>query len=839
LRSRILQTSNHTFPITRHPFRFPNPQSAIVMSSAFRQLARAPGFTFVALLTLALAIGANTALFSVVRGVILRPLPYAQPEQLVYLWMDNPGTQLADDVTSWPMFLHWRKHGTSLAQSAVYNTTTAFNFTGRGEPERLSGTLAGDKFLETLGVTPILGRGFTDEEQEPGKDFVVILGHRFWQRRFAGDPAVLGQQIQINGRPRTIIGVMPADFTFYEQDDLLIPLAPPREAFANARNYSLPAIARLKPGVTPAQAQAELAAAQPAFWAQVPESRNLGVKVTSMHGWQVREVRTALWVLLGAVGCVLLIGCANLANLMLARGLTRRREIAIRLALGASRFVVARQLLGESLLLASAGGLLGILAGSWGVQGIKILGASYLPRLHLIQIDLPVLVVSAAVAVLCGVAFGLAPAWQASRSDPQDALRDGGRGATPSRSTQFTRSALIVAQAGLAVVLLVGAGLLLRSFWKLSQVDTGLRGDGLTVMPVALPGVKYDTPAKVTAFQQRALEQLAAAPGVESASLTTFILLNRLHSTAVFTIEQRTWGPEERRPEVAIDQVSPGYFATMRVPLIEGRAFTGSDREGSPRVAIINESMARAFWPGRSAVGQRFLLGNLPAPGARDSRGELIVPNWLTIVGVVRDTRRQGAEQPVRIETFLPMAQFPRQNFRFVVRSSLPTAALAPALRSAIWGVDKDLPLPFIDPVSKSLEAATAQRRLNLWLVSAFAGLALLLAAIGLYGVMAYSVSQRRSEFGIRLALGARPADLRRLVLGSGLRLLSLGLLIGVAASLAVGRIIASLLFGLQPLDTLTYVAVCLVLAVAGLIACWLPARQAARTDPMIALRAE
>jgi predicted permease len=806
---------------------------------ALRSLARTPGFTFVALATLALAIGANTALFSVVRGVLLRPLPYAQPAQLVYLWMDNPGTQLADDVTSGPMFLHWRKHGTTLASSAIYNTTTAFNFTGDGEPERLSGTLAGDQFLETLGVAPLLGRWFSDEEQERGKDFVIILGHGFWQRRFAGDPTVLGREIQINGRPRTIIGVMPRDFRFYEKDDLLIPLALPREAVTNTRSYSLPAIARLKPGVTLAQAQAELSAAQPAYWTQVPEAKNFGVKVSPMHGWQVREVRTALWVLLGAVACVLFIGCANLANLLLARGLTRRREIAIRLALGASRWSVARQLLAESLVLAVAGGALGVLLGTWGLDGIKFLGAAYLPRLDLIQIDLPVLAVSAVIAIGCGLAFGIAPAWQASRADPQDALRDGGRGATASRPTQLARATLIVAQAALAVVLLVGAGLLLRSFWKLSQVDTGLHGDGLTVVPVALPNAKYDTAAKVAAFQQQSLEKLAAAPGIESASLTTFIIINRLHSSAIFTVEGRPWASDARRPEVTIDNISPAYFSTMRIPIVDGRAFADTDRDGATRVAIVNESMARAFWPNRSAVGQRFLLGDLPAPGAVDREGRPLTPNWLTIVGVVRDTRRQGAEQAVRIETFLPMAQSPRPNFRYVVRSSLPAAALAPAIRAAVWSVDKDLPLPFIDPVSKSLDAATAQRRLNLALIGSFAGLALLLAALGLYGVMAYSVSQRTGEFGIRLALGASPADLRRLVLGHGARLLGLGLFTGVAVSLGLGRIVESLLIGVAATDTLTYASVCAVLITIGLLACYLPARRAAKVDPMIALRAE
>ncbi len=809
------------------------------MKHALRSLFRTPGFTLVALLTLALCIGANTALFSVVRGVLLRPLPYSAPDRLVYLWLDNPATPLTDDVTSLPMFLHWRKSATTLAHASVYQTTTAFNLTGDGEPERLSGTLAGDQFLETLGVTPLLGRTFTAAEQAPGSDQVILLGYNFWQRRFAGDPAVLGRQITINGRPRTVIGVMPASFFFYEKDDLLIPLALPPQALASTGNYAYPVIARLQPGVSAAQAQAELSAAQPAYWAQVPAAKNQGVKVSSMHGWQVREVRTALWVLLGAVACVLLIGCANLANLLLARGLARRREIAIRLSLGASRFAVARQLLAESLLLAVAGGALGVLLGAWGVSGLKLLGAAYLPRIGLIQIDVPVLAVATALALLCGVAFGLVPALQASRADPQEALRGGARGATADRSTQLTRATLIVAQAALAVVLLTGAGLLLRSFWKLSQVDTGLRPDALTVMPVALPNAKYDTPAKVAAFQQQSLEKLAATPDIDSASLTTFVLLNRLHNSANFTIEGRTWGADEPRPEVTLDNISPDYFTTLGVPLVAGRTFTAADRTDAPRVAIVNETFARAFWPRGNAVGSRYLLGNLPAPGAVDREGRPLTPNWITVVGIVRDLRRQGPEQSARFESYLPMTQFPRAAFRYVIRSSLPTATLAPALRAAIWSVDRDLPLPFIDPLAKSVDALTAQRRLNLWLIGAFAALALLLAALGLYGVMAYSVNQRTAEFGIRLALGATPAALHRLVLSQGARLLAIGVLAGLAVSFAFSRLISSLLFHTPATDALTYAVVCTLLLLTGLLACYLPARRAARTDPMSALRAD
>lgn len=806
---------------------------------ALRSLLKTPGFAAVAVLSVALGIGANTALFSVLRAVVLRPLPYAQPDRLAYLWMDNPGTQLADDVTSWPMFLHWRKHGTSFERMAVYGTTTAFNFTGEGEPERLSGTLAGDQFLETLGVTPLLGRGFTAAEQVPGNDFVAILGHGFWQRRFAADPTVIGRQITINGRPRTIVGVLPPDFFFYEKDDLLIPLAPAPELVANARSYHLPVIGRLKPGVTLAQAQAELSAAQESYWLSVPESRNYGVKVAGMHGWQVREVRTALWVLFGAVGCVLLIMCANLANLLLVRGLARRREIAVRLALGASRFAVIRQLLAESLVLAGAGGALGVLLGTWCLSGVKVLGAAYLPRVELMQVDPIVLAVSVATALVCGVSFGLVPAWEGGRADPQDALRDGGRGLSAGRASLRIRASLIVAQTALAAMLLVGAGLLLRSFHQLSRVDTGLHGADLTFVPVALPNARYNDAPKIAAFQRQALANLRAAPGVQSADLTSFIIINRLHSSAVFTLEHRPWGPQEARPELTIDHVSPGYFATMGIPLVEGRAFADTDTAESTKVVLINEMVARAFWPGRSAVGQRLLFGNLPAPDARDASGRPVTPNWLTIVGVIRDLHRRGPDQPVQFEAYLSSTQFPRPNFRFVVRSSLPAAALAPALRAAIWAVDRDLPLPIIDPVEKTLAAATAQRRLNLWLIGAFAGLALLQAALGLYGVIAYSVSQRMGEFGVRLALGAPPGSLQKLVLGQSIRLVGLGLGAGVAGSLALSRILDSMVFGISSLDGLTYSAVSLVLLGASLLAAWLPARRAAHTNPVEALRAE
>ncbi len=803
---------------------------------AVRQLRRNSGFTFVAVLTLALGIGANTAIFSLVHALILRPLPFPQPEQLVLVWRNSAREAPADGLASWPVFSDWRTQNTTFASMAGYSISNV-SFTGSGEPEQLPAVYAGDRFFETLGVQPVLGRWFRDEEQIRGKETeVVILSHGLWLRRFGADPAVLGKDIQVNQRPRTVVGVMPAGFAFPARTDLYLPLAPDDRVRALRSATFVFMLGRLKPGVPIVQAQIDLAAITSNIERQFPKEQGFVAQVIGMHAWTVRNVHTALWVLLGAVGCVLLIACANLASLLLARGIARRREIAVRVALGASRARIIGALLIESLVLAFAGGGLGLLFGKWAVDTIKAFAAATLPQHTLIGIDSVVLAVTAVVCVLCGLGFGLVPAWLASRTDPHEALKEGARGQSATRSAQIARGALVVAQTALAVVLLIGAGLLLRSFWKLSEVNTGLRGDQLVAMPLAPVGNNYSGSGLV-AFQQTLMERLAALPGVQSAGLTTNILLQGIDTGSNFTIEGRPNPPAEHRLRLPLDSVSPDYFATMGVPLVAGRAFNAGDVQGAPRVAIVNETMARLFWPDQSAVGRRFLFGDLPVP---DAKGERRAPDWITIVGVVRDTRRQGPDRPIRIECWKPLAQPPTFNrFHAVVRTSLPAPAIARSLRAAVWSIDKDLPVPRVEAVAELLDAGIRQRRLNLWLLAAFAALALLLAALGLYGVMAYSVNQRTGEFGIRFALGAQPGDVLRLVLSQASRLISLGLALGLLGALVLGRVVETLLFDIKAHDALTYVGVAVLLALVALFAAWLPARRAARVDPMTALRCD
>ena len=797
---------------------------------ALRGLLKSPGFTFVALVTLALCIGANTAIFSLVRAVVLRPPPFPNAEQLVYVWNDNRRENIHDDITSWPTFSDWRTQNGTFVEMAGF-TGANLNLTGDGEPEQVTGCRAGDRLFDTLGVNPQLGRWFSSDEQLDGKDGVAILSYGLWQRRFGGDPAVLGRQIQVNGLPRTVIGVMPPRFAFPDRAELYIPLAPAADLREARSAFWLPVIGRLKPGVSIAQAQADVGVINDRIEKEFPDEAGYGVNVVGMHAWSTRNVRTALLVLFGAVGCVLLIGCANLANLLLARGISRQRDIAIRFALGARRAQVVRQLLAESVLLAILGGAIGIALGSWGLGLIKTFAAAQLPRPDLIVSDGTVLLITASASVLCGLAFGLVPAWQVSRVDPQESLKSGGNALSASRSTEWTRATLVVVQAAMSVVLLVGAGLLLRSFWWLTKVDTGLHGEQMVSIPLQLPRSKYREDAKTAESIKELQTRIAGVPGIQAVTVTTSILLNRLHDSGTFTIEGQAWSDREHRAELPVDSIAPNYLAVMNVPLVEGRAFTEFDGQGGSNVAIVNETFAKNYFRGESALGHRFLFGDLPPEGQ--------TPTWITIVGVVRDTRRQGADQPVRIESFVPLIQNAPRRFQVIVRSSLPLPAIARSLREAIWSVDRDLPVPRLDLVTAVLDAENTSRRLNLGLIGAFAGLALLLAAIGLHGVMSYSVTRRTSEFGIRMALGAKPSDVSRLVLGQGLRLMGIGLGVGVAASLVLGRVIASLLYGIKPHDLVAYLGALGVLALSALLACWLPALRATRVNPVVALRTE
>jgi putative ABC transport system permease protein len=802
---------------------------------AARGLGKARAFTLTAGLTLALGIGANTAIFSLVHAVILRPLPFPDPQRLMFVWNNNTRENIPDDLASWPTFEDWRGQNRTFARMAGYLPGNV-DLTGNGEPEQVPSCSVSDAFFETLGISPLFGRPFSAEEQTEGKDDVAIIGYGLWQRRFGGDRGIVGRVIQTNGRPRTVIGVMPARFAFPAEADLYLPIAP-NVANRSRRNlYWVSVVGRLKEGVTIAQAQTDLDAVTANIVQQFPRESGRTARVVGVHAWTVRNVRTALWVLLGAVGCVLLIACANLANLLLARGLVRRREIAVRVALGAGRERIVRQLLAESLLLAVGGGMFGLLLAQLALGVIKIVGAASLPSLAEIAINPVVLVMTAVICMCCGVGFGLAPAWQASRTDPHEALKESARTQSASRSTRLTRATLVVAQTALAMVLLVGAGLLLRSFWNLSQVETGIAGDQLVSMSLNLPGNRYSDSAKIAAFHENLAERLAAVPGVQRASFTTAILLNRLHSAATFTIEGRPNPPDEPRLELPRDVVSSDYFSTVGIPLVEGRAFNHGDAIGRPPVAIINETMARMFWPRESAIGRRFIFGDLPTSNAD---GTTRAPNWVTVVGVVKDTRRQGPDRAVRIESWFPMTQRPARSFFVVIRTGLPATNIAHLLRNAVWSIDKDIPVPRVEPVANLLNAQIAQRRLNVGLLTVFAALALVLAAVGLYGVLAYSVSQRTGEFGIRFALGARPRDVLELVFAQAGRLVATGLMLGLLLSFIVLRITESLLFGIKPHDAFTYAGVIVVLLATASVAAWLPARRAAKVDPMVALRCE
>ncbi|MGH9837363.1 MAG: ABC transporter permease [Blastocatellia bacterium] len=787
-----------------------------------RMLMKKPGFTLIAVLTLALGIGANTAIFSVVNGVLLRPLPYLDSEQLTWVWMDNRQEGIAEDIASWPNFEDWRAHNQSF-QGMAGVRDRRFNLTGTGEPEELNGANVSANFFDLMRVGPQYGRAFSAEEEQEGRDQVVVIGHGLWQQRFGGDAQLVGQTLSLNGQPHTIIGVMPPGFQFPNKTEIWKPLVPDAQLRTARSAFWLPVIGRLKPGVTRAQAQTEMTGIAQRLEQQYPNSnRGFGVNVVLMHEQLVGKLRTALWVLLGAVACVLLIACANVANLLLARAAARQKEVAIRAALGASRGRVVRQLLTESVLLAAVGGGLGLLLARWGLDALVALAPSDLPRAASITIDRRVLFFTLGLSLLTGVVFGLAPALQSSKLALSEVLKEGGRGT--GGGGQRTRSALVVAEIALALVLLVSAGLLLRSSWRLQQVNPGFNPERVLKVRLSLPPSKYREGAQAAAFYQQLLERLRALPGVQAAGATSSVLLNKVHNSSGILIEGRP-APNGPRPELPMDSVSPGYFQAMDMPLVQGRQFNEQDKADGLPVAIVNETMARRFWPNEDPLGKRFNFGD----GGR----------WWTVVGVVRDSRRQGLDAPVRIESFLPHTQRPLRAMEVVLRTTDHPLAMTRTVRSAVWSLDGDLPVSEIQSVEQMLGARVAPRRFNLLLLGLFALVAMLLAAVGIYGVMAYSVTQRTHEIGIRMALGAGQGAVLKLVVGHGMVLTLLGVATGLAGAFALTRLMTILLFGVSATDPLTFSVIALLLLLVALLACWIPAQRATKVDPMIALRCE
>ncbi|MGE0128236.1 MAG: ABC transporter permease [Blastocatellales bacterium] len=792
-----------------------------------RMLLKNPGFTLVAVITLALGIGANTAIFSVVNGVLLSALPYPQSDQLTMVWLDNRRQGIRDDITSYPNFQDWRNQNKTFQGMAGVRSLNV-NLTGAGEPEELRAATVSSNFFQLMGVGPAQGRGFTAEEEQPGKDKVVILSHGLWQRRFGGDPGILNKTISLNGESHTVVGIMPPGFQFPTKAEIWAPLAPNERLRAARGAFWLPVVGRLKSGVTRAQAQADMDVVARQLEQQYPNLAGYGVNVVPLHEQTVGNVRRALLVLLGAVGFVLLIACANVANLLLARAATRQREVAVRAALGASRWRLVRQLLTESVLLSVAGGALGVLLALWGLELLLDLSPANIPRLDNIRLDGRVLGFTVGLSLLTGLIFGLAPALQTSHLELGETLKEGGRTGAGGSRAQRIRSAFIVAEVALTLALLISAGLLIRSFWRLQQVAPGFKTERVLTMKLALPRSKYAEGAKATAFFQQLQERLSTLPGVEAASAVSTILLPKLANSSNFTIENRPPDPREQSLELPFDAVQPNYFQTMSIQLLSGRTFSEQDASDKPRVAIVNETFVKRYFPNEDAVGKRFTFG--------DGNNN---PQWITIVGVVRDTKRQGLDQPIRIESWFPHAQAPSRSMQVVLRTTGDPLALAGAVRDAVWSLDRDLPIPKMETMEQILSESVAQRRLNMLLLAIFAAVALILAAVGIYGVMSYAVTQRTNEIGIRMALGAQMGDVLKLILAQGMKLALIGVGIGLIATIALTRLMSSLLFGVSATDPLTFAAIALLLTVVALLACYLPARRATKVDPMIALRYE
>ncbi len=800
----------------------------------WRMLWKSPGFTLVALLTVALGIGANTALFSVVNAVLLRPLPVAEPAALVNIWGTNPQADATRENASYLNFIDWRTQQTVFTSVAAYTNTFA-TLTGNDAPEALDGLAVAPELFQTLSVQPVMGRLFTAQESE-ADNAPIVLSQEVWQRRFGTRGDIIGQPITLDGQPRTVVGVLPAHFKFPfdigTAKDFWTPLDPHNELNTKRGVGYLNVLARLKPGVTLAQAQAEMDNIARRLAGQYSENNEgRGVHLISTYEEVVGGVRPALLVLLGAVGFVLLIACANVANLLLARATRRRRELAVRTALGASRWRVARQLLTESLLLSLMGGAGGLLLALWGVDALAGVLPDDVPRVREIALDGRVLAFTLGVAVLTGLVFGLAPALAASRLDVNEALKESGRGTGGGWRRNRVRSVLVVAEIALSLVLLIGAGLFLKSFVRLREINSGFDPARVLTLSVALPEAKYETPAAQARFFQQLLARMAAAPGVEASAAVFPLPFSGDNARGNFELEGRQAESQGDAPSALSYIISPDYLRAMSIPLRAGRSFNERDTREAPRVVLINETLARRFFAHEDPVGRRLVIASF---------ADLAKPATCEIVGVVGDVKHDGLDAAAEAAYYLPQQQATLAFMTLVVRGTAdnPTTLVAGA-REAVAQLDKDLPLTDIKPMPEWLAASVAARRFNLLLLGGFALLALCLATVGIYGVMAYSVAQRTHEIGIRMALGAQTRDVLRLVVGQGLMLTLLGIATGLLGALALTRVLASLLFGVTATDPFVFAGVAALLALVALVACYLPARRATKVDPLIALRHE
>jgi putative ABC transport system permease protein len=794
-----------------------------------RMLAKNPGFTIVAVIALALGIGANSAIFSVVNTVLLRPLPYKNPEQLVMVWEENSKQGFPKDTPAAANYVDWRDQN-HVFEAMAAMAEISFNLTGVGDPERIDGRRVSASLFPLLGVEPQLGRAFRPEEDKPGANQVVMMSYGLWQRRFGADPGIIGKPINLNGKSFTVVGVMPPSFQFpTRRDQLWIPIAFDAKEAGNRGAHYLEVIARIKTGTTLEQAQAEMTTIADRLQQQYPGTNtSIGAVVTPLHEQMVGKIKSTLFVLLGAVAFVLLIACANVANLLLARAAVRQKEIALRLALGASRARLIRQFLTESVLLASLGGVVGLLLSLAGLNVLKGFIPPNVSQAQTIAIDAKVLIFTVLVSLVTGLIFGIAPALQAAHFNLNDTLKESGRDSAAGSRGNRIRGLLVISEVAVSFILLIGAGLLINSFLHLRNVDPGFRAEKVLTMRIVLPEVRYPDSKVRAPFYDELIRRVEVLPGVTSAAVVTDVPLTNSGNSVGVSIEGRADPAPDRVPIVITRMISSHYFKTMSIPLLKGRELTETDKADSSPVVVISETTARVFWPGEDPLGKRIKVGFGPN---NDNQ-------WLTVIGVVKDVRNDELGIEPKPQIYLPHAQNEFFDPRaLVVRTNLDPLSLATTVRRTVWEIDKDQPVSDISSMEQVVSDSVARQRFSMFLLGVFAGLALVLAAVGIYGMMSYAVAQRTHEIGIRMALGAQRSDVLKLAVGQGLRLVSVGILIGLAAAFILTRVMASLLFGVSPTDSTTFITIALVLISVAALASYIPALRATKVDPMLALR--
>ena len=796
---------------------------------AIRNLIKRPAFTLIAAITLALGIGANTAIFSSVYALLLKPLPFPELERVVAVWDSAPSRGVQRNEVAMANYLDWRAQNQSFEQLGLYRWWNA-NLTGIDPPERIQGYLVTANFFDALGVKPIKGRNFAADENESGKDAVAIITHSLWQRRFGGDPNILGKTITTNSVARTVVGVMPEGFNYPLSAEVYAPLPITPELAGNRQFHTYYVIGRLKPGASVQSAQADIDNVAARLEQQYTETNTgLRASVFPIVADTVRKYDTGIWVGMAAVCFVLLIACANVANLMLARATGRHKEIALRAALGASRWRIIRQLLTESLIVALIGGALGVLVGVWGIDALRAANpgdaAKFAPGWHNLGLNFTVLIFTIALSVLSGLVFGLAPALQVSKPNLNDALKDGSR--QSSGRSHWLRSSLVVVEVALSLILLVCAGLFFRTFLTLFRTNPGFDPENVLTANLMLPRAKYKDEPQAAQFYNDLVQRVAAQPGVESVAMVNYLPLGGSNSSDAYLVEGEG-EPASGEENIGRYRVcTPGYFSTMRIPILKGRAFTEQDKAAGPRVVIVNETLARKHWPGQDAIGKRIRF-----------QDTLERAPWMEIVGVIKDVKHDLLEE-VTPEFYLPHAQDAWPGMVLVARTTVDPASLAGSMRQHVWAIDKDQPVFDVRTLQEVRSVAIGLQTFTAQMTGIFAGVALLLASVGIYGVMSFAVTQRTQEIGIRMALGARAPDVLKLVVANGMKLTVIGLVIGLIGAWLLTRFMTTLLFGVEATDLLTYSVVSVCLLAAAFLACYLPARRATKVNPLEALRYE